>query len=122
MHVTDKATQKTYEYEEPSSSVVHLRPRVPASMTLPGATLHIAVDALDAHDNQLATDEQVVSVRPTPIAESHPIKDELRPKHGGFWSTAWPYVIGGALIAAGSGTAGYFLLKPPDQVNLVRPP
>jgi tetratricopeptide (TPR) repeat protein len=116
IHVTDKTTHKTYDDEQPSAAAVRFR--VPATMTLPGATLHVAVDALDAHDNQLATDEQVVSVRPTPIAESHPIKDELRPKHGGFWSTAWPYVIGGALIAAGGATAGYFLLKPPDQVSI----
>ena len=39
-------------------------------------------------------------------------------KHGGFWSTAWPYVIGGALIAAGGGATAYFLLKPPDQVSI----
>ncbi len=88
-------------------------------MTLPNATLHVRVDALDAHDNQLATDDARVSVRPTPIAETHPTKDLLRPTGGGgFWSTAWPWVIGGALVAAGGAVGGYFLLKPPDRVSI----
>lgn len=116
LHVEDKTTAKKFDYEEPAASLVHFR--VPASMTLPGATLHVRVDALDAHDNQLATSEERISVRPTPIAETHPSKDELRPAHGGFWSTAWPYVIGGALLAAGGAVGGYYLLKPPDRVSI----
>lgn len=116
LHVEDKTTTKKFDYEEPASAVVHFR--VPASMTLPNATLHVRVDALDAHDNQLATNEARVTVRPTPIAETHPTKDLLRPTGGGFWSTAWPWVIGGALVAAGGAVGGYFLLKPPDRVSI----
>jgi hypothetical protein len=118
LHVKDKTTAKNFDYEEPAATVVHFR--VPASMTLPSAELHVRVDALDAHDNQLATAEDRVSVRPTPIAESHPSKDLLRPTHG-FWSTAWPYVIGGVLVAAGGAVGGYFLLKPPDRVSIGAP-
>jgi len=116
LHVKDKTTNKTFDYEEPAGPVVHFR--VPALMTLPNATLHIRVDALDSHDNQLAFADEHVGVRPTPIAEKQVSKDELRTKHSGFWSTAWPYVIGGVLIAAGGATTTYFLLKPPDQVSI----
>ncbi len=116
LHVNDKTTHKTFDHDEPADAVVRFH--VPASMTLPNATLHIQVDALDNHDNQLALAEDHVGVRPTPIAETRHPKDELRQTHGGFWSTPWPYVIGGALLAAGGATTAYFLLKPPDQVSI----
>lgn len=116
LHVTDPTTHKTYDYEEPTSSVVHFR--VPASITLPGASLRVEVAALDGHDNQLAIASERVTVRPTPIAETHPSKDELRGGHGGFWSSPWPWVIGGLALAAGGAVAGYFLLKPPDEVSV----
>jgi hypothetical protein len=116
LHVNDKTTHKTFDHDEPADAVVRFH--VPASMTLPNATLHIEVDALDTHDNQLAFAEDHVGVRPTPIAETHHAKDELRQSHAGFWSTPWPYVIGGALLVAGGVTTGYFLLKPPDQVSI----
>jgi hypothetical protein len=116
LHVDDKTTHKSFDHDEPAAAVVRFS--VPASMTLPNATLHIQVDALDNHDNQLAFAEEHVGVRPTPIAETYHAKDELRHAHGGFWSTAWPYVIGGALIAAGGATTAYFLLKPPAQVSI----
>jgi tetratricopeptide (TPR) repeat protein len=109
LHVKDTTTAKQYDYEEPVQSAVHFR--VPASMTLPGASLRVRVDALDAHDNQLAESEEHVTVRPTPIAETHPTKDELH-KSGGFWSSPWPYLIGGALLAAGGATTAYFILRP----------
>lgn len=116
LHVEDATTHKIYDYEEAASSVVHFR--VPASMTLPGASLRVEVAALDEHDNQLAVALEHVTVRPTPIAETHPTKDLLRPSGGGFWSTAWPWVIGGAALAAGGAAAAYFLLKPPDSVSV----
>ncbi len=110
MTATDPTTKKTYRFENPASTVVHFR--VPGTMTLPGARLRIHVDALDAHDNQLGFAEQHVEVRPEPVATG----DAPEPHHGGFWSGPWPYVIGGALLAAGGATAGYFLLRTPDQV------
>lgn len=118
LHVEDKTTAKKFDYEEePSGAVVHFR--IPASMTLPSATLHVRVNALDSHDNELATSEQTITVRPTPIAERHPQRDELHAAmHGGFWSTAWPWVIGGVLVAAGGAVGGYYLLKPPDRVSI----
>ncbi len=120
LHVKDPTTSKQYDYEEQAEAVTHFR--VPASMTLPNATLKIRVDALDAHDNQLGTAEDRVAIRPTPTAEDHGetsaigTRDELH-KGGGFWSSPWPYLIGGALLAAGGATTAYFLLKP-TQVSI----
>jgi hypothetical protein len=109
LHVRDVTTSKKYDFEEQPGTVVHFR--VPASMTLPNASLKVEVDALDGHDNEMATAEERVSIRGTPIVETHPIKDELH-KGGGFWSSPWPYLIGGALLAAGGATTAYFLLRP----------
>jgi hypothetical protein len=115
LHVRDVTTSKKYDYEDQPGAVVHFR--VPASMTLPNASLRVEVDALDAHDNQLAIAEEHVTIRGTPATSSetdhsaHP-KDELH-KSGGFWSSPWPYLIGGALLAAGGATTAYFVLNPP---------
>jgi len=113
LHVRDVTTSKKYDYEEQPGTVVHFR--VPASMTLPNASLKVEVDALDAHDNEMASAEEHVTIRGTPIVENNhglgPAKDELH-KGGGFWSSPWPYLIGGALLAAGGATTAYFLLRP----------
>jgi hypothetical protein len=121
LHVKDPTTSKQYDYEEQAESVTHFR--VPASMTLPNATLKIRVDALDAHDNQLGTAEDRVTIQPSPVAESRGgtsqssgTRDELH-KGGGFWSSPWPYLIGGALLAAGGATTAYFFLRP-TQVSI----
>lgn len=116
LHIEDATTHKAYDYEQPAASVVHFR--VPSSMTLPGASLRVELSALDEHDNQLAVSLQHVTVRPTPVAEAHPSKDMLRSHGGGFWSSPWPYVLGGLALAAGGATAGYYLLKPPDSVSV----
>lgn len=121
LHVKDPTTAKQYDYEEQADSVVHFR--VPASMTLPNATLRVRVDALDAHDNQLGNAEDRVSVRATPVAENRGVGSQTNGSHdelhkgGGFWSSPWPYLIGGALLAAGGATTAYFLLKP-SQVSI----
>lgn len=113
LHVRDVTTSKKYDFEEQPGTVVHFR--VPASMTLPNASLKVEVDALDAHDNEMASAEERVTIRGTPIVENdHGMtghKDELH-KGGGFWSSPWPYLIGGALLAAGGATTAYFLLRP----------
>jgi hypothetical protein len=116
LHVMDPTTHATYDYEEPSAQRVHFR--VPARLTLPGASLHVEVAALDSNDNQLAVTTEHVSVLPTPMTATHAPKDELRGGHGGFWSSPWPYVLGGVALAAGGATAAYFLLRPPDQVSV----
>jgi len=116
LHVRDVTTSKKYDYEEQPATVVHFR--VPASMTLPNASLRVEVDALDAHDNEMASAEERVTIRGTPMSSSNTeldhggrTRDELH-KGGGFWSSPWPYLIGGALLAAGGATTAYFLLRP----------
>jgi hypothetical protein len=41
-------------------------------------------------------------------------------KGGGFWSSPWPYVIGGVALA-GAGTAVYFGTRPSEQVAVGAP-
>jgi hypothetical protein len=48
-----------------------------------------------------------------PIPE--PKKDKDDSKKGGFWSSPWPYVIGGVALAAG-GAAVYVATRPTDDV------
>ncbi len=38
--------------------------------------------------------------------------------HGG---SAWPWIVGGVILAAGAATGGYFLFKPQDQTTPVPP-
>jgi hypothetical protein len=119
---------------------------VPASVTLPGATLVVRVDALDPHDNRLATQEQRVHIEPaeTPEVAALPAKPaplppaavaapaaltftgDLTPpakpskegqKHGGILSSPWFYLIGGVVLAAG-GAFAYYELRPSDDVSL----
>lgn len=123
LHVKDATTHKSFSAEEGAGSITHFR--VPANMTLPRASLQIEVDALDNHDNQLTTGEAHTTVRGTPVHEGalesgsgHHESGDVSKSGGGFWSTAWPYVIGGVVLAAGAATGMYFLLKPPDQVSI----
>jgi hypothetical protein len=116
----DGVTGKSYEHAEDSATSVHFK--IPPSLALPDATLVIRVDALDSHANRLASVEQRVHVQPAPpvqrplVASNDVGRDEGK-KGGGFWSTAWPYVIGGAALAAG-GAAVYFATRPGDDVNV----
>ncbi|HSQ65799.1 MAG TPA: tetratricopeptide repeat protein [Polyangiaceae bacterium] len=126
LHVKDATTNKTWDHDEPAAAVVHFS--VPASMTLPNASLRVQVDALDEHDNQLAWGEARTTVRGTPVREGlldHVAGNRHGEAHhdeskggGGFWSSPWPYVLGGMALAAGAATGAYFLLKPPDQVSI----
>jgi hypothetical protein len=108
-------------------------------MTLPDASIVIVIEARDAHRNQLAIVEKRVHVAAppsasavaTPAAAPPPlvvvaterrtqIHDETPPVHpnkGGFWSTAWPYVLGVTALAAG-GAVAYYTLRPTDQVTV----
>lgn len=113
LSIFDGTTGKTYRFEEAAQApVVHFH--VPAAIAMPGSTLVLHVDALDVHDNQLATAESRVKVRSTPISTG---SLPMAVTSGSFWSTPWPYLIGGTLLAAG-GVGGYFLLRPPSQVAI----
>lgn len=97
---------------------------VPSNLTMPGANLTLRADALDAHDNRLAsTDEHVqigdgaTAVATKTSTAPAAAKTETPSRSSGFWSTPWPYVIGGVALASVS-TAVYFGTRPPDQVSV----
>lgn len=110
-----------------------------SDITLPGASILVHVDALDSHQNRLASAEERVRVPDngsatastgssgssssssylTPTRPQAAGDQNLR-KGGGFWSSPWPYVIGG-LALAGVGTAAYFGTRPPENVNIASP-
>lgn len=105
---------------------------VPAEMTMPNASLLVRVDALDKNGNRLASAEERVRVpegsgagaavvasssSSSSSAASSPAGDPGVRKGGGFWSSPWPYVIGGVALA-GAGTAVYFGTRPSEQVSV----
>lgn len=108
-----------------------------SDITLPGASILVHVDALDPHQNRLSSAEERVRVPDNgggPVASSNPSSgpsstintkptpagDQGLRKGGGFWSSPWPYVIGG-LAVAGVGTAVYFGTRPAENVNIGAP-
>jgi hypothetical protein len=136
----DPLSGKHWATSDVAAPTIHFE--VPADVTLPGATLVVRVDALDPHENRLATREQRVQVEsPPPTVEALPrvqpgptaaapatftfntdgassrdTRDRSQ-SHGGFWSSPWPYLIGGIVLAAG-GAVTYYELHPTDEVSL----
>lgn len=124
----DSLAGHAYERTAPADTHVHFD--VPTRMTLPEATLVVQVKAHDAHDNELWMTEKRVHVAkplpapsPAPIAAlepgppppSHHKAEQPSSSSGGFWHTAWPYIIGGAALAAG-GAATWYATRPTDNV------
>jgi hypothetical protein len=116
--VRDSLAGRTYQQNAPPDARVTFD--VALRMTLPGASLVVHVQAIDAHDNELASAERRVRVigaaehpAPAPVAAR-------RATAGGFWTTAWPYIIGGATVAAG-GAAIYFAARSTEDVNIGAP-
>ncbi len=110
---------------------------VPSEVTMPSASILVRVDALDSHGNRLATVEERVRVPEGGVAAagggggsnakaepsssgSAASADTGVRKGGGFWSSPWPYVIGGVALA-GAGTAVYFGTRASDQVAVGAP-
>ncbi len=107
---------------------------VASEVTMPNASVLVRVDALDRQGNRLASAEErvrvgengaVAVVAPSTSSSSSgssssplsPPSDSGTRKGGGFWSSPWPYVVGG-LALAGAGTAVYFGTRPSDQVTV----
>jgi hypothetical protein len=133
----DPLTAHTWSQSRAPAEGLHFE--IPSRMTLPDASIVIVIEARDAHRNQLASVEKHVHVAappPAPAASTPPpappplivvatgprpqIHDETPPVHpnkGGFWSTAWPYVLGVTALAAG-GAVAYYTLRPTDQVTV----
>ncbi len=128
LDATDTLAGKTYEQRAAASPSVHFD--VPSRMTLPDASLLVRVHARDVNDNEMAETQRRVRVAPSvPAAESGPVaalttrapsrqrKEERTASSGGFWNSPWPYVIGGAALAAG-GVTTWFLTRPTDNVDV----
>jgi len=109
---------------------------VPGDIALPNASIVVRVDALDSHQNRLASAEErvkvpedskgpVVAAAPTggsgsgtgTVGSTYRSGDDNVRKGGTFWSTPWPYVIGGVAIAA-TGAAVYFGTRPAEDVSV----
>jgi hypothetical protein len=101
-----------------------------SEVTLPGASILVHVDALDGHQNRLASAEERVKVPekegPPTAATKDTSKDTVGKsassdttphKRQSFWSSPWPYVIGG-LAVVGAGAAIYFGTRPPANVGV----
>lgn len=98
---------------------------VPKKFVLAGRTIHLKVLGLDENDNALALGSK--DVRVTGDREDEPVAfhgsrpgeppdgDHGPKKKGGFWSSPWPYVIGGALLAGGA-VAAYFATQEQEGV------
>jgi hypothetical protein len=133
LQVRDKLAGRTFEQE--SAPGAHLHFEVPTRMTLPDASLVVRVEARDSHGNELLSDERHVHVS-HPIAAPAPVPPPLRPiartmpeqdrparrtkreeGGGGFWSSPWPYILGGTALAAG-GAAVYLTTRPTADVNI----
>jgi hypothetical protein len=108
-----------------------------SDITLPGASILVHVDALDSHQNRLQSVEErvrvpegngpVASASSSPSSPSSAVNTKPQPagdqglrKGGGFWSSPWPYVIGGIAVA-GVSTAVYFGTRPVENVNIGTP-
>lgn len=126
LDATDTLAGRTYEQRAAAGPGVHFE--VPSRMTLPDASLLVRVHARDGNDNELAETQRRVRVAPAvPVTESGPIaaitspaparKEDRDRAGGGFWSSPWPYVIGGAALAAG-GVTTWFLTRPTDNVDV----
>jgi hypothetical protein len=128
----DGTSGKEATAESKSAETVDLE--VPADVTLPNASLLVRVDALDSHGNRLASAEERVRVPQSGVAaaaapasgsssaasSSSGGSDATLHKSGSFWSSPWPYLIGGVALA-GAGSAVYFGTRPSDQVSVGSP-
>ena len=105
---------------------------VASEVTMPNASLLVRVDALDKQGNRIASTEErvrvgegkasgavaaVATTTTVPVAGANANTDNGVRKGGGFWSTPWPYIVGGIALA-GAGTAVYFGTRPSDQVTV----
>lgn len=114
---------------------------IASDVTLPGASIVVRVDALDSHQNRIAsTNEKTVHVSekddggPKVVSGGSNGNSSATSNKGtpgadtgagarrgvGFWSTPWPYIIGGAALI-GLGTAVYFGVRPTQTVSVSSP-
>jgi hypothetical protein len=128
----DGTTGKEISLEAKPEESVELE--IASDITLPGASILVHVDALDGHQNRLAQAEERVRVPDkeengaTPgsgsskdgssaLGSKPPGGDQGVRRGGAFWSSPWPYVIGGIALA-GAGAAIFFGTRPAQNVSV----
>ncbi len=130
----DGTTGKEVSFEAKPEESMELE--IASDVTLPGASILVHVDALDKNQNRLASAEERVRVpdkedKPA-VAAAAGSKDRSsavqfgdKPaggdpgvrRGGAFWSSPWPYVIGGIALA-GAGAAVFFGTRPVENVSV----
>ena len=123
--VRDPVSGKSWASASPAEATVQFE--VPTRAVMPGANLVVRVDALDPKGNRFASSESHVKVSGGHVSyESvasmdEPEEEVKKPKKagGGFWSSPWPYAIGGAIVL---GTVGiYAATRPTSDVTVAAP-
>lgn len=128
LHAKDGTTGKEVSFDAETGETVDLE--IGPDLTLPGASIVVRVDALDKSKNRLASVEERVRVPDAqPVAApvagvTEPTRAAPQPggdsgvrRGGGFWSSPWPYVIGGIALA-GAGAAIFIGTRPVDTVSV----
>jgi len=121
------ASMQPWSTKKPIDTSVQFE--VPGKAVLAGANLLVRVDALDSHGNRWASSQTRVQVSAPKAKDAGPMTSGPLPefgddnkdkkKSGGFWSSPWPWVIGGAVVVGG--TAAYFMTRPTDDVTVGAP-
>jgi hypothetical protein len=129
MKVKDTVSGKEYAEDAKVGPTVPLE--IPGSFVLANSNLKLQVSVLDRFENRVAMVEKTYSMasggaalpdKPADKVEKDPKENkEEKKSSGGFFSTPWPWLIGGILLA-GAATVSYFLwLKPPSTVRFGAP-
>lgn len=115
------AKNVAWKSEQPSTSRVTFD--VPAKVVKGATTLLVRVSALDQSGNRWAMQEGRIKVReakPEPAEAPPPIDDkDKKDKDKSFFSTPWPYAIGGALLLGG--VVAFFATRSPSEVTVGAP-
>jgi hypothetical protein len=127
LKIKDTTTGKEHSEDAKVGPTVPLE--IPGSFVLPSSVLKLQVSVLDRFENRVALIEKTYSMSANGSASndhpktsgdevSDPNKDKDTKKGGSFWTTPWPWVIGGVLLAA-AGTSAYFLwLRPTNNFTI----
>lgn len=119
IHARDALSRKQFSQTVPAAPKVAFE--VPASVSIAGTRVTVRVDALDGHNNRLFSVEDHVDIGEAQATTVTSVpKERSDKKGGGFWSSPWPYVVGGVLLAAGGGSV-YLLTRTPDTVSAGAP-
>lgn len=123
LRATDGTTGKELSFHTTPGAEMAFE--IGSELSLAGASISLRVDALDRQNNRLVSAEQRVRVLgdPATVAASGASPD-ARPsgwdadtRGGSFWSSPWPYVLGGAAVL-GASAAVYFGTRLPETVSV----